>query len=61
MPTQGEQQVVPTGDETTEHANEEKTQLVELARRGLGHLIFGTGAVINGIGGAISSLFNRGD
>jgi hypothetical protein len=61
LPHQTEQQVVPTGDETTEHANEEKTQLVELARRGLGHLIFGTGAVINGIGGAISSIFNRGD
>jgi hypothetical protein len=59
VPIHNDQNVVETGTVSTEEDNAEKSQLIELARTGLGHLVYGTGAVINGVGNAISSVFNR--
>jgi hypothetical protein len=63
--TQGQGQDLPnrgndhgmqsTGDVSTEQDNAEKSQLIEYARTGLGALIFGTGAVIQGAGNLIGS------
>lgn len=65
VPIHGDQGMVATDTITTEQDNADKTQMVELARTGLGHLVYGTGAVINGVGnaarkvgGAISSIFD---
>ncbi len=60
LPVQSGQGMRPAGDVSTEEDNAEKTQLIEYARAGLGHLIFGTGAVIQGagdlIGGAVRGV-----
>lgn len=56
LPTQGTQQVHHTGDQTTEQANADKTQLVEMARAGLGTLVYGAGGVIIGIKDAIGNV-----
>jgi hypothetical protein len=57
VPMHGDKTVVPTGSVTTEQDNEDKTQVFEMARTGLGHLVYGTGKVINGIGNAVRSVF----
>lgn len=49
MPVHNDMSVVPTGDVSTEQDNAEKSQLIEMARTGLGHLIFGAGAAWDGI------------
>ncbi len=56
VPIHNDQGVVATDSVSTEEDNAEKTQLVELARTGLGHLVYGAGAVANGIGDAISGV-----
>ena len=58
VPIHGDQGVRATGSVTTEQDNAEKSQLIEMARTGLGHLIFGTGAVINGVGNAVKRIFD---
>lgn len=58
VPIHGDEGVRSTGSVDTEQANADKTQLVELARTGLGHLVYGAGAVIKGIGNAVSSVFD---
>ncbi|HWU87643.1 MAG TPA: hypothetical protein VN253_10235 [Kofleriaceae bacterium] len=47
----------PVGDSSVEQDNADKSQLIEMARTGLGHLIFGAGAVINGVKNAVGSVF----
>lgn len=37
-----------TGDAGTDQVNADKSQIAEYARQGLGHLIFGAGALVNG-------------
>ncbi len=39
--------MIHTGDTTTQQDNAEKTQLVEHARAGLGHLVFGVGSLFS--------------
>lgn len=56
LPEQGTQTVTHTGDQSTEQANAEKTQLVEMARAGLGTLVYGAGGVIVGIKDAIGNV-----
>ncbi len=56
VPIHNDQGVVATDSVSTEEDNAEKSQLVELARTGLGHLVYGAGAVANGIGDAISGV-----
>jgi len=65
VPIHNDQGVVATDTVSTEQDNAEKSQLIEYARTGLGHLVYGTGALIDGIGnvagkvgGAISSMFD---
>jgi hypothetical protein len=58
VPIHNDQGVVATDSVSTEEDNAEKSQLIEHARTGLGHLVYGTGAVINGIGNAIGSGIN---
>jgi hypothetical protein len=47
VPIHGDREMVYTGDTTTEKENAEKSQVVEHARAGLGHLVFGVGNVFN--------------
>jgi hypothetical protein len=47
VPIHGDRDMVYTGDTTTEKDNAEKTQIVEHARAGLGHLVFGVGSVFS--------------
>lgn len=49
LPVQNEQTVVPTGDVSVEEDNAQKSQLIEMARTGLGTLVYGTGHVVIGI------------
>jgi hypothetical protein len=53
VPVQSGQGMEAAGDVSTEQDNAEKTQLIELARSGLGHLVFGAGAAIQGAGNMI--------
>ena len=50
MPIHGDHGSVPTGDVSTEEDNAEKTQLIEHARAGVGHLVYGTGKLIHKVG-----------
>jgi len=43
VPVHGARQMVETGDVSTEHDNEHKTQVVEHLRKGLGHVVYGLG------------------
>jgi hypothetical protein len=56
LPEQGTQTVTQTGTESTEQANADKTQLVEMARKGLGTLVYGAGGVIIGIKDAVGNV-----
>jgi hypothetical protein len=59
MPVAGDDHgMVPTGDISTEQDNADKTQMIEHARTGLGHLVYGTGAVLHGIGQAARKIFH---
>jgi hypothetical protein len=58
LPVHGDDHgMVPTGDVSTEQDNAEKTQMIEHARTGLGYLVYGTGAVIHGVGDAARKVF----
>ncbi|HWO18460.1 MAG TPA: hypothetical protein VNO30_06775 [Kofleriaceae bacterium] len=59
VPVHNDQGVRETGTVSTEEDNAEKSQLIEMARTGLGHLVYGTGALIHGIGDAVSSVFRH--
>lgn len=59
VPIHNDQGVVATDSVSTEQDNAEKSQLIELARTGLGHLVYGAGAVANGIGNAVGKVFGR--
>jgi hypothetical protein len=50
LPIHGDQGMHATGDVSTEQDNADKSQLIEMARTGLGHLVYGAGAVINKVG-----------
>ena len=56
VPIHTDQNVVATDSVDTEQANADKTQLIELARTGLGHLVFGTGKIIHGTGKVLSGI-----
>ncbi len=56
LPVQGEQQVHQTTVESTESANAEKSQLIEMARAGLGTLVYGVGGAVIGIKDAIGNV-----
>jgi len=58
VPIHGDSQMTHTGDVSTEQDNAEKSQLIEMARTGLGHLVYGAGAVVHGVGDAIHRVFN---
>jgi hypothetical protein len=47
VPIHGDREMVHTGDVSTETDNAEKTQIVEHARAGLGHLVFGIGSLFS--------------
>jgi hypothetical protein len=47
VPIHGDRGMVPTGDTTTEQDNAEKTQGIEKARTGLGHVVFGVGGLFS--------------
>lgn len=56
LPEQGTQTVTATTSESTETANAEKSQLIEMARQGLGTLVYGAGGVVIGIKDAIGNV-----
>jgi hypothetical protein len=59
LPVHGDSHgMVHTGDVTTEQDNADKSQLIEHARTGLGHLVYGTGAVINGVREGVRKIFH---
>jgi hypothetical protein len=45
VPVHGDRGMIYTGDTTTEQDNAEKTQGIEKARTGLGHLVYGVGGL----------------
>ena len=47
VPIHGDREMVYTGDVSTEKDNEDKTQIIEHARAGLGHLVFGIGSLFS--------------
>ncbi|HET7500149.1 MAG TPA: alpha/beta fold hydrolase [Kofleriaceae bacterium] len=47
VPIHGDHGSVETGEVSTEHDNEHKTQVIENVRAGLGHVIFGVGNAIH--------------
>jgi hypothetical protein len=49
VPIHGDHGSIEAGDITTEQDNEDKTQIVEHMRTGLGHLVYGVGSVIHKI------------
>lgn len=56
LPEQGTQTVTATTSESTETANADKSQLIEMARQGLGTLVYGAGGVVIGIKDAIGNV-----
>lgn len=56
LPEQGTQTVNATTSESTESANAAKSQLIEMARQGLGTLVYGAGGVIVGIKDAVGNV-----
>ena len=56
LPEQGTQTVKSTTSESTETANAEKSQLIEMARQGLGTLVYGAGGIIVGIKDAVGNV-----
>ncbi len=56
LPEQGTQTVNATTSESTESANAEKSQLIEMARQGLGTLVYGAGGIVIGIKDAIGNV-----
>jgi pimeloyl-ACP methyl ester carboxylesterase len=47
VPIHGDRDMVYTGDVSTEKDNAEKSQIIEHARAGLGHLVFGVGSLFS--------------
>jgi hypothetical protein len=47
VPIHGDREMAYTGDVSTEKDNAEKTQIIEHARAGLGHLVFGVGSLFS--------------
>jgi hypothetical protein len=56
LPEQGTQTVKSTSSESTETANAAKSQLIEMARQGLGTLVYGAGGVVIGIKDAVGNV-----